>query len=277
MPESDDDKGPGKLAKVLLWLGALLTAVVTAWLTDAFSLLVRPADLIGAGRPPILATVLNGTGGEQDLAVTALPTAPQDRAAFLGGRFGDRAFGDVVARLGGARVGRTKVRVIFESRRDLVRVTDVRVKEVAPEQPVVTGAFVEHPRQGGTDNPQLTVSLDSPDAFFARVGEPGRPFFGPHSLPLKRGEQTELSLQIEAREHSHTFLLEVEYVEAGSGKGRTFTVEDPGGRPFRVTGAPAAYTRYGTIYRNTGAGLRAVTGRAACELFRPERACASAR
>jgi hypothetical protein len=276
VPESDD-KGPGKLAKVMLWLGALLTAIVTAWLTDAFGLLLKPADLLGAGKPPILVTVLHGTGDEQDLAVAALPTAPHDRAAFLSGRFGDRAFGDVVAKLGGARVGRTKARVIFESQRDLVRVTDVRVKETTPAQPVITGAFVEHPRQGGADNPQLTISLDAPDPYFTRVGAPGRPFFGPHSLPLKRGEQTELGLQIDARENSHTFVLEVEYVAAGTGKPETLTVKDPAGRPFRVTGAPAAYTGYGTIYRNTGAGLRAVTGRAACELFKPERACTTAR
>jgi len=276
VPDSDD-KGPGRLTKVLLWLGALLTAVVTAWLTDAFGLLLRPADLLDSGRPPILVTVLHGAGGEQGLAVAALPTAPPDRAAFLSGRFGDRAFGDVVAKLGGARVGRTIARVIFESQRDLVRVTDVRVKETAPEQPVVTAAFVEHPRQGGTDNPQLTVSLDAPNPYFTRVGAPGRPFFGPHSLPLKRGEQTELGLRIDARAHSHTFVLEVEYVEAGSGKQRTLTVKDPDGRPFRVTGAPAAATGYGTVYRNTGAGLRAVTGRAACELLNPERACTSAR
>jgi hypothetical protein len=276
VPESDD-KAPGKLTKVMLWIGALLTAVVTAWLTDAFGLILRPIDLVGAAKPPMLVTVLPGTGDEQDLAVAARPTAPRDRAVFLSGRFGDRAFDDVVAGLKGAWVGEKNMRVIFESHRELIRITDVRVKEVAPRQPIVTGAFVEHPRQGGSDNPQLTVSLDAQDAFFARVGTPGRPYFGPHSLSLKRGDQTELGLEIKARKHSHTFVLEVEYVEAGTGKAQIFTVKDPAGRPFRVTGSPAVYTGYETIYRNTGAGLQAVTGRAACRLFQPRRTCASAR
>ncbi len=276
MPESDD-KGPGRLAKVMLWIGALLTAVVTAWLTDAFSLFLRPVDLVGAAKPPLLVTVLPGTGDEQDLAVASRPTTPRDRAAFLSGRFGDRAFDDVVAGLKGAWVGEKNIRVVFESHRDLVRVTDVRVKEAAPRQPIVTGAFVEHPRQGGPENPQLTVSLDARDAFFAQVGKPGRPYFGPHSLSLKRGDQTELGLEIRARKHSPTFVLEVEYVAVGTGKAETLTVKDPAGRPFRVTGAPAAYPGYTTVYRNTGAGLKAVTGRAACRLFRPERACTSAR
>jgi len=276
VPESDD-RGPGKLGKVMVWIGALLTAIVTAWLTDAFSLFVRPVDLVGAAKAPLLATVLPGTGDEQDLAVVARPTAPRDRAAFLSGRFGDRAFDDVVATLKGAWVGEKNLRVIFESHRDLIRITDVRVKEVAPRQPIVTGAFVEHPRQGGSDNPQLTVSLDARDPFFARVGTPGRPYFGPHSLAVKRGDQTELGLEIKARKHSHTFVLEVEYVEAGTGKAETFIVKDPAGRPFRVTGAPAVHTGYRTVYRNTGAGLKAVTGRAACRLFLPGRACTSAR
>ncbi|MFB4289609.1 hypothetical protein ACBI99_18345 [Nonomuraea sp. ATR24] len=276
MPESDD-KGPGKLAKVMLWIGALLTAVVTAWLTDAFSLFLRPADLVSAARPPLLVTVLPGTGAEQDLAVASRPTAPRDRAVFLSGRFGDRAFDDVVATLKGAWVGEKEMRVVFESQRDLVRVTDVRVKEVAPRQPIVTGAFVEHPRQGGPANPQLTVSLDARDAFFTQAGKPGRPYFGPHSLSLKRGDQAELGLEIRARKHSHTFVLEVEYVVAGTGKAETVTVKDPAGRPFRVTGAPTAYTAYRTVYRNTGAGLKVVTGRAACRLFLPGRACTSAR
>ena len=145
------------------------------------------------------------------------------------------------------------------------------------EQPIVTTAFVESYNEGGSGNPQLTVDLDGRHGFLARAGEPGRPYFGPHSLPLERGKQAEVGLEITARDHSHAFVLEVDYVEAGSGKRETFTVTGPGGRPFRVTGAPRAYTRYGTVYRNTGTGLRPVTGRAACELFLPERACAAGR
>ncbi|TMR09572.1 hypothetical protein ETD86_43065 [Nonomuraea turkmeniaca] len=276
MPERDDSES-GKLAKALLWLGTLVTAVATAWATDVFGLVVRPADLLGAGKPPMLATVLPGTGHGSDLAVAALPGSPRDRAVFLSGRFEDEAFIDVAARLGGAWVNRMTVRVVLESNRDLIRVTDVRVKEISPRQPIVTHAFVEFPQEGVSDNPQLSVDLNSRDKFFAGAQKPGRPFFGDHSLSLKRGQQTELGLEIEAGAHSHTFVLEVRYVEAGSGKEEIFTVTGRKGRPFRLTGAPRVYTGYNMVYRNTGAGLRPVRGRAACEIFMAGRACAAGR
>jgi hypothetical protein len=279
MPENSPENNPNsrKIPKPLLWLGALLGAVAIAWATDAFSLIVHPSYVLDIGKPPLLTTVLFNSGSTPDLAVASLPTTPQDRAVFLEGRFDKPEFLSLAAKLGGAWIDRVDMRVVFEAHRDSVRVMNVRVKDLFPERPIVRGAFIEYPRETAARNPQLTVDLESPRKFFARPQTPGRPFFGPESLPLKRGDQTELGLEIKAGTHSHTFALEVDYLVGGSRQVETFRVNDPAGRPFRVTGAPTAFTDYGTIYRNTGAGLHPVTGPAACVIFLESPLCASER
>ncbi|MEV4168738.1 hypothetical protein [Nonomuraea sp. NPDC049709] len=276
MPEKNEPEG-GKRTKILLWAGGILTAVITAWATDALSLIVRPADLLGLGKPALRATVLPATGRNPHLAVPALPVTPRDRAIFLTGRFDDPAFLDLAGRLGGAWVEWMRVRVVFEADRAPVRITDVRVKEVTGDRPNITGAFVEFPSETAEQNPQLTVDLDAPRRFFTSAGRPGQPYFGRQSLSLKQGEQTELGLEIRAGARSHAFNLEVEYVPGGGDRAERITVTDQAGRPFRVTGAPERHTGYGTVYLNTGVGLRAATGRAACVFFEPDRACDSGR
>ncbi|MFC5822882.1 hypothetical protein [Nonomuraea insulae] len=274
MPEND--KSDSKRTKILVWAGGVLTAVLIAGLTDSLSPLIRlAADLLNIGRPALRATVVPAGGRAPHLAVSALPATPQDRALFLGGRFTDPAFLDLAGQLGGAWVKWVRVRVVFTAGRGLVRITNVRVKEDPDPGPNVVRAFVEYPSETMSRNPQLIMNLDSPAPFFASVQKPGSAYFGPESLPVEQGKQKELGFEIRAGSHSHTFKLEVEYVPAEGGKPESLTVSDAGGRPFRVTGAPDRYTGYGTVYRNTGAGLHAVTGRAACELFEPERACVS--
>lgn len=274
MPENEKSDG-GKRTKFLLWAGGVLTAVLVAWMSESCSTLIRPADLLIIGQPALRATVLPAGGRAPHLAVSALPTTPRDRALFLGGRFTDPAFLDLAGRLGGAWVKWVRVRVVFAADRGLVRITNVRVKEEADPGPNVVRAFVEYPSETTSRNPQLIMNLDSPHPFFAGAQKPGSAFFGPHSLSVERGKQTELGLEIRAGSHSHAFRLEVEYLPEDGDQAKSLTVSDREGRPFRVTGAPDHHTGYGTIYRNTGAGLHAVTGRAACELFESERACVS--
>lgn len=278
MPDNDPPTG-GKRTRLLLWSGGVLTAVVagviTAWATDAVSLLVGPADLVGLGRPALRATVIPVAGRAPDLAVAALPSTPHDRAVFLRGRFSDQAFLDVTAGLGGAWVRRARVRVVFEATRDL-RITDVRLKRIGVAQPNVTRAFVQFPSESAARNPQLTLDLNDKAPFFTRLPGSKSPFFGPNSLPVKRGDQTEVGFEIQARSRSHAFALEVFYLSTGADRQESITVTDHG-RPFRVTGGPARWTAYGTVYRNTGAGLHVAVGREACEIFETGRACASGR
>ncbi|MGW4794520.1 hypothetical protein ACWEPC_19145 [Nonomuraea sp. NPDC004297] len=218
VPDNDPPTG-GKRTRLLLWSGGVLTAVVagviTAWATDAVSLLVGPADLVGLGRPALRATVIPVAGRAPDLAVAALPSTPHDRAVFLRGRFSDQAFLDVTAGLGGAWVRRARVRVVFEATRDL-RITDVRLKRIGVAQPNVTRAFVQFPSESAARNPQLTLDLNDKAPFFTRLPGSKSPFFGPNSLPVKRGDQTEVGFEIQARSRSHAFALEVFYLSTGA-------------------------------------------------------------
>jgi hypothetical protein len=265
----DEERNRAGMPKAVIWLGALLGALIIAWSTDVTKLLVPPSVVADLATPPLLTTVVLAPDMNSHIALATVPTALPDRAVFLRGKLSDPDFVEVAARHDAAWIQHLNLRVVFEAARDSVRVMDVRIKRTRQgrPEPTLTAVFVERESERVETNVALVADLGAPRARFATPGRPGTPYFGRHSFPLTRGGQTELLLGTVAKTGTHEFVLQVDYLIGRNTKVETLTVTDAGGRPFRVTGVPREYTGYQRMYRNTGSGLRPVQGVAACRLF----------
>jgi hypothetical protein len=142
---------------------------------------------------------------------------------------------------GGFDVGRLRVRLLLEGRRNQqIRVTDIVVtnsKDIA----TVSGTLVNLHEEGGDGSIEVLFDLNDPLPG-ARIPEPnpngpglvaGNPYFSQNTISLNDREQVVVVPEVRpAANHASEFELSVRYTIGGERRSMTI---DNNGQPFRVT------------------------------------------
>jgi hypothetical protein len=151
------------------------------------------------------------------------------------------AWGTFLNSVSGAPVSQVAIALTFSSGGGSpVRVTDIEVKQVKTPGPNYSGAYIPVPHQGGGDNSyNFTVDLDHPNATLQ--GTPGQENFPAFEINVSAGLASTVYVQFTGTKHSYSWVFVIDYDEDGTNKTKTYQVRAPGGGPFTLTGASAAY------------------------------------
>jgi hypothetical protein len=201
-------------------------------------------------------------------ALSAPVTSAADQVALESGTAPYSAVADLIARHGGAPVGRFNATITLQSNRHGLQVVDIQ-PQILNSGPGPTAAFLAFPQEGTTESVPVSVDLDAP---FPAFMSGSAPFFGPHQVVLKLGERKTFYASFTAVKRSYEFNLLVTYI---LGTRQYQKVADGhSSTPFRIAAMATDYRTYKTIYQGLSSNQFVIADHERlCVLFPDSRGC----
>ncbi|WP_155357422.1 hypothetical protein [Acrocarpospora macrocephala] len=187
-----------------------------------------------------------------------------DRAALL---TDPDSFPRLVAKYGGATVGRVDVSIVAEGGRGRVRVVDIRPR-IARKLPALDDSYFLPGSGGEPAVISMTSYLDRPDIRFHLPGKAGGLYFSAKHIEIARGEQVGLLLTFEAKKAYYEFDIVVTVLADGREYQKIINRKD--GTKFRVTGVAADYRRF---YEGDGSTWYPMRKGGKCRIFTKSKGC----